>query len=487
MDISYNKLSIDFYNEQIRNLLNDEKLIKLGIKRKILGYSTYGYPIDLISVGHGFYDLFVVGGTHSSEIITVDFILQLLKNISDFEEFDPNFFTIKFIPIQNPEGFDICTSVFSDVSSTNFQSKSMEYFLRYRTDYLIFKAINDFNSLYDVSENSSMFLSNFKSLINNNVNWKNLSDKRAFPNIKIFNNIVNSFSDGNDFTFLFTFLSNACLTVIDKINSNDLHDSFLYYFMNILNDSFTSISKVSLTRYNKLHQMMFKDSSISLKSPSLNRNVNLVYSILDNPKGSIITHDSTGRFINLNANNLLNPGISCIKNNILKYGIGPKSNVRNYFPGPLGMPCLDVNNFKYTIENKLLYNLLKSSYDNGKYLAILLYHGTGGMIYYKPYQYLMSDKNFSYFFDYNNNIADIYNEGISSVNDSNCGYKKMDDSGTSGYGDLLRRIFPGVLLIELSRMGGNPIAPYGDCSNIYNTLNENFLGFKKVLNFFKRK
>lgn len=33
--------------------------------------------------------------------------------------------------------------------------------------------------------------------------------------------------------------------------------------------------------------------------------------------------------------------------------------------------------------------------------------------------------------------------------------------------ELLRVTYPGVLLVELSKMGGNPIAPYGDYLNNY--------------------
>lgn len=487
MNVSYNKLSLDFYNHEIGKLLKNDELRKLGFTRKVLGYTTYGYPIDFLSIGYGMHDLFVVGCTHSSEIITADYILQLIKNIPFISSFDPNLFTIKIIPIQNPEGFDICTSAFSGIESVDFESKSKEYFLRYRTDSLIYKAICDFNKLFD-EKSSTSFLSELKYLINNNQNWKNLSDKRAMPKIVIFNDIINSLEDTNDFVFLFTFLSSVCLTVIDKLDKNSLHDSFLCYFMSILNNSFTSCSKVFLPKYEKLHQMMFKDIFVSnLRSTSLEKKINIVYSMFDNPNGSIVTHDSTGQFINLNANNKFNPGISIIKNHEIKFGPGPKSNVRNYYPGPLGIPCLDVNNFDYSIENKILYSSLKSSYNQGRYLATLLYHGTGGLIYYKPYSELMDECHYLEYLNYNNDLTDAYNLGISSFNGSNAGYRKLEDNSYSGYGDLLRRTFPGVILIELSRMGGNPIAPYGDISNINNTFSENFLGFNELLNYLKCK
>lgn len=487
MKIVYDKLNYESYKKRLDDMCSDERLREFGFSKCVLGYTRYGYPIDLISVGHGQKDIFIVGGTHSSEIVSVDYVLQLINNLPNFGEFDPNIFTIKFIPIQNPEGFDICTSSLSNINSIDFESKSKEYFLRYRTDSLIFKAVNDFNKLFDDCLDASILLDRIKNFINNSINWKNLSDKRAMPNIAIFNNIINSYDNPIDFESLFIDLYNACNITLEKLDCRDLHDSFLYSFMNILRDKFTSKYPIFIPKYQKLHQMMFDDVSISLNSEELEKSTCDVYSMLDNPKGSIVTHDSTGLFINLNANHELNPGISVIKSGAIKYGPGPKSNVRNYFPGPLGMPCVDVDNFAYAIENQLFYNLLKSSYDNGRYFATLLYHGTGGMIYYKPFEERMSKVDYASYFEFNNEIADVYNDGIAFFNPSNMGYKKLDDCGDTGYGDLLRRTFPGVLLIELSRMGGNPISPYGDISNIHNTMNENFSGFRKVLKYYGGK
>ena len=208
--ILYDKLCYDLYNKRLDSLSRDERLSKLGFSRSILGYTNYGYPIDLISVGFGAHDIFVVGGTHSSEIISVDYVLQLINNLPDFSEFDPNTFTIKFIPIQNPEGFDICTSAFSSIESINFESKYKEYFLRYRSDSLIFKAVNGFNKLFEDCSSASVLYDRIKSYINNDINWKNLSDKRAMPNIVIFNNLVNNYDGSSDFDSLFKYLCYSC-------------------------------------------------------------------------------------------------------------------------------------------------------------------------------------------------------------------------------------------------------------------------------------
>ena len=129
-------------------------------------------------------------------------------------------------------------------------------------------------------------------------------------------------------------------------------------------------------------------------------------------------------------------------------------------------------------EIRHVKNGLRSFYQNGNYLATLLYHGTGGLIYYKPYHNEMNELQYNEFYNYNKELANIYHDSTD--------YKILEDASTTGYGDLLRRTFPGVLLIELSKMGGNPIAPYGDYNNIYNTMNDNFKAFDSLLNYFSQ-
>ena len=58
----------------------------------------------------------------------------------------------------------------------------------------------------------------------------------------------------------------------------------------------------------------------------------------------------------------------------------------------------------------------------------------------------------------------------------------VDNVGLSGCGDLLRSVYPGVILVELSKMGGNPIAPYGDIfGNYRNVINDNLKAFASSL------
>ena len=104
-EFQYVKLNYLDYLKRINQLLKDERLLALGIKKTCLGKTYYGYDIDCITIGYGTNDLFLVGGIHGSEVIGVDFILNFIKNIPHMINFDPNLCRLVIIPLQNPEGF----------------------------------------------------------------------------------------------------------------------------------------------------------------------------------------------------------------------------------------------------------------------------------------------------------------------------------------------------------------------------------------------
>lgn len=487
--INYEKINYIKVRNKLNNLSKNDDLLKLGWTKKTLTLTEYNYPLDCIEVGHGKNELFLVAGTHSSEIVAIDFIIQLLEQLPTFKDFDPNIFKLKIIPIQNPEGFDIASSNLNVIKEHNFQEKSYEYYLRYRTDSIIVNALNSLNNFINNYFNNkvidaTIFLAEFKRFIDTNPNWKKLEEKNCMPNIKIFNTLIKNIPNTTNFTSLKLELLNTCNITLSKLNTNNLHDSFLQLFINQLKTGFNSNNiwtMLTNENQNKLYQQMFsEDNKIkNLQNPTLEKDINNIYKQYNHPQGSQISHDATGIGINLNANHLLNRGIEATKNNNIIYGPGVKNNIKNYFPGPLGTPSKDVNNFTYAIENQALYQLLKDSYDKGNYLATILYHGTGGLIYYKPYEDLMSTKDYNEFYNYNQELANIYQQSTN--------YRILEEASTSGYGDLLRRTFPGVLMVELSKMGGNPIGPYGDKNNIYNTMNDNFIAIQKILSHFKEK
>ena len=111
-------------------------------------------------------------------------------------------------------------------------------------------------------------------------------------------------------------------------------------------------------------------------------------------------------------------------------------------------------------------------YQKGRLLGTILYHSTGGVIYSKPHG---DTDRVDLLTKYNNALAEVYVESSD--------YKIVKEGENTGYGDYLRSTFPGVLLIELSKMGGNPIGPYGDTNNYNLTIDSNI---KAVNDLIKR-
>ena len=99
--------------------------------------------IPYYTMGHGPNHIVVCGGTHGSEIISVDFVLRLMDSISkregEFANIDLNEYTFHFIPVQNPEGYIISTSsirtlIGREATEEEIERMSKEYFMAYRQD-----------------------------------------------------------------------------------------------------------------------------------------------------------------------------------------------------------------------------------------------------------------------------------------------------------------------------------------------------------------
>lgn len=484
----YQKLNYSRYQEKLKKLEIDPKLQKLGLKKIKVGTSVYGYDLDLITVGFGEKELFLVGGTHGSEVIGVDFLLHFLEQLPNLDNFDPNLIKIVVMPLQNPEGFDISSNTYKNIDDEIFKEKSYEYYLRYRTDSIIVNANNSFNKfIHDMKKDrdmitASQFLKCFKNFIHNNDAWKRLEGNLVIPEMVIFNQLVSSLENVDSYQDLQFKLIQICNKTLEKISNEKLSSNFAYFFINELKNVFSRSSlweDIEKATFPKLYQKMFDKSSFDgVLSKKMALDVEEMYKVYNHPKGSQIGHDSTGVGINLNANHILSPGILNKNEDKIVLGPGVKSNIKNYLPGPLGVPSLDRENFSFAVENIILHDLLSSSYQTGNFLGCLLYHGTGGLIYYEPYQDLMDENTYQDFYQYNEELANIYHD--------NTDYKLLHISDTTGYGDLLRRTFPGVLMIELSKMGGNPIGPYGDPNNIYRVFEDNTRALNSILGYFNK-
>ena len=488
-NVKYEKFTYETYKQRIAAIINNPKLQQLGLKHEILGKTDYGYPIDKITIGFGEKELFIVGGTHGSEVIGVDFVTQAIENLPNMEDFDPNSMKLIIIPLQNPEGIEISTSTYSKIDNESFKEKSYEYYEKYRTDSLITIAIDSLNTFItefiDAKDvlTAEKLLAGLKKFINFNPSWQSLSLKNAIPDVEKFNKGINLIDKVDSFNELKLKIMLLCDNLIKSIDYSDKKAEYLKLFLTELKSGFESgliWHDIDRSNKRKLHQLMFKDDNFENIDNELLRDwQRVLYNEKNHPMGSQVTYDANGFGINLNANVETNPGIELLRSGIKTYGNGPRDNIVRYFKGPIGAPTRDLNSFKYEKENVFLLNELKKSIEKNSYLGTLLYHGTGGLIYYKPYEKTMDPSLYESYLLYNKTLASTY-----SI-DTN--YRLLEESSNTGFGDYLRQNFPGVLLIELSKMGGNPIGPYGDENNIHNTIHDNILALNRLMNHFNNQ
>ena len=125
-----------------------EKLLKESNgkiqKQENLATTKFGLPIEYYTIGHGKKDFVITGAMHGSEIITTDFVLKLMeemtkqngrfKNINLEDEY-----TFHFIPMLCPEGYLITTSAVRtriprDMSQDDAEKICKEYYEAVRTD-----------------------------------------------------------------------------------------------------------------------------------------------------------------------------------------------------------------------------------------------------------------------------------------------------------------------------------------------------------------
>lgn len=126
-------------NEKINSLINNDTLTNKIIKEKPIGYTTYGLPIDHYTLGKGPKHIVVSGSYHAAEIITSIFVVRLMEELATNKDFNPEEYTIDFIPIVNPEGYLITTEMQdlylgSDTSEEEKIARAKVYWANYRAD-----------------------------------------------------------------------------------------------------------------------------------------------------------------------------------------------------------------------------------------------------------------------------------------------------------------------------------------------------------------
>ena len=154
MKIPYEVLDYQKYNERINNmLLNNSTNVYPIIKEETNYYTDCGFPIDKFHIGNGNKHMLVMGGTHGCEVITVDFVTQLMDRLAkgEFSNFDPDEFTIDFVPLHNPEGFIIATSAanfkLDGKNDDEIEKFCKGYYLAYRQDDINSRSYPDDKSL----------------------------------------------------------------------------------------------------------------------------------------------------------------------------------------------------------------------------------------------------------------------------------------------------------------------------------------------------
>lgn len=268
-------------------------------------------------------------------------------------------------------------------------------------------------------------------------------------------------------------------TAINKVIPSDVtnkelerlcHNYYLFYREDDINTKNNPFDR-SL----KLHQKMFSSvtfDDLSDDDYELKQHIKYLDQLYKYPSGSMVTWRSNGSGVDLNANNPDNPRISTVGEGI-SYDTRRYNNIINNFPSPSGVPCLSKNNFEFENENLALFNFLANLHERENFLALFTYHSTGGVIYHRPYSF--PGQNYERNVYVNNVLASIYGR-VTGYKTS--GYTYLDNPGLGGSGDLLRSFLPGIFLIELSPMGGNPIGPYGDINNYYRTIKDNIAAFQ---------
>ena len=108
-NIRYEILDYNSYYERLASIVNNSQNRFSVTRHEPIGQSKCGFDIEHFSIGTGPMHIVYMGGAHGNEIISVDYVTQLMENIAlgngDYETFDPSIFTLDFIPCQNPEGF----------------------------------------------------------------------------------------------------------------------------------------------------------------------------------------------------------------------------------------------------------------------------------------------------------------------------------------------------------------------------------------------
>lgn len=391
-----------------------------------------------------------MGGAHGNEIIGVDFVTQMMKNLAlgvgDYKDFNPDLFTIDFIPCQNPEGYFTTTyaldSVMKNMNEDEIEKFSKQYYLAYREDNKTVIGINsiigEFCNEYNISQLKDLLIKLFWAMYRNKPFSEENLVQFIIEEFKLEDKIVREKVD------------NLWRTKIGEKKQIGAEKSFHLLFDNVSLDCIPLRDEEHIKLKNMLEKL-YSDYKFPMST---------LANFFANASG-VNLNDNTENYFNYLNEQIAKEGIiyANLANNDL-----PKS-----IPGPIGVPSENREFFEYTEENKALLNYFakKSNY------AFVNCHGTGGLFYLYPVHEDDSikahaegvERDFSFYI--NSRIATEYLTETGKTYEKITGkydpYKSMGHpEHVFGFGDLLRKNNIGSFMLELSKAGGNPIAPYCD-------------------------
>lgn len=355
---------------QVLNKLREleEKSNKIKFQKPI-GKTTYGLPILHYTVGTGKNHMVLGAAQHGSEIITTNFLIEVMDRISEndkkFEFLFNGEYTLHLLPILNPEGYLISTST-------------------------IRKMITE-----------------------------EMSEKEAG---QICNEYVEAYSRDSEVRVL-------------KVNTKIKEHQRFFGHINpyvIMGQKFKNIQK-SLIK-------IYEENGV--------------------PEGTLASWSSNGNGVDLNQNVPYNNKIQAIREGKQLYAHTRYDNIETTKTGPIGCP-MKGKEFEYEPENKALLEFLLGLKHNKdiELSAFLNYHSTGGIIFYKPYG--KSEEISSNEIMENIKIEEVYNKKIAEAYSAKTKYRLIEtESSLNCFNDLVRLQIPGDILIELSTIIGNPLAPF---------------------------
>ena len=249
----------------------------------------------------------------------------------------------------------------------------------------------------------------------------------------------------------------------------------------------------SLKEYQKMFENVTYNDIPDLK---IKKKLKELYEKFNIPKGTMISWAANANGIDLNANTKYNRHLNDIKDNKDLYLSLRYSNIKYSTPGPMNCPWNKENDFKLEKENTYIWNYLEDLYLKNELTAIFNYHSAGALIDHRPSEIAddLKDRNINLQKQSLNNyvLAKIYqSETYSDKNNpKGTSYTLLNDVSEIGtQNGLYRTIYPLDILIELSSIVANPLGPYSDLENDYqSTMESNFNALiKSIRNIDKAK